>query len=150
MGAVTGVAVDGAGNALATGDADSASNFVPTPGAFQTMSTYGPAAIVAKFAAAPSMTLATSSAYTDAQTPITLTATLSGPPVSGTVIFMDGISWIGSGVLSANRASVTATLPAGIHSLSATLGIPGNSADTIPVVQIVDVPLTCNKSTAAE
>ncbi|HJU21581.1 MAG TPA: SBBP repeat-containing protein [Casimicrobiaceae bacterium] len=150
MGAVTGLAVDPAGNAFATGDADSDGNFVPTQGAFQTTSTYGPAAIITKFPAAQAMTLATSNDYVDAQTPITVTATLSGPLVSGSVNFMRGGTWIGSGVLSGNKASVVVTLPAGIHLLSATLGIAGNSTDTIPVVQIVDVPLTCSKSTAAE
>jgi len=149
-GAVAGLAIDGAGNAFATGDADSASNFAPTAGAFQTTSTYGPAAIITKFATAAAMALTTSNAYTDAQTPVTLTATLSGPPVSGTVNFMDGAAWIGGGVLSGNSASVNVTLPVGIRSLSALLTMAGNSTDSKPVVQVVDVPLTCNKSPAAE
>lgn len=143
-GAATAVAIDAIGNAYVTGDANSESNFEPTADAFQTVSTYGPAAIVVKFAAAPAMTLATSDPAADSQTPIRLTATLSGPPAAGTVAFMDGSSWIGSAGLTANSASVTLTLPAGIHALSAVLRTPGVASDTPIVSQVVDVPLVCN------
>jgi Beta-propeller repeat. len=71
-GAASAVAIDAAGAAYVTGDADAASNFQPTPGAFQGTSTIGPAAIVVKFAPAPAMSLATSAASTDTQTPVTL------------------------------------------------------------------------------
>jgi Beta-propeller repeat len=143
-GAATAVATDPAGAAYVTGDADSGSNFQPTSGAFQGTSTIGPAAIVAKFAPAPAMSLATSSATSDTQTPVTLTAALSGPPASGSVDFMDGPTWIGRGSLVANTASATLALPAGIHVLSAVARIPGSASDTASVPLLVDVSLVCN------
>ena len=142
-GAATGVAVDSTG-AYVTGDADSASNFQPTAGAFQSTSTIGPAAVIAKFGAAPAMALSTSNPVVDTQTPFTLTATLSGPALAGTVTFMDGSSWIGAVSLVANSAALTLKLPAGIHALNAVLRIPGSASDTPVLQQIVDVPLVCN------
>ncbi len=143
-GAATGIAVDAAGAAYVTGDADSASNFQPTPGAFQTTSTYGPAAVVVKFPSAPAMALITSNPLVDTQTLITLTVTVSGPALSGTVTFMDGSSWIGTASLVANGAALTLKLPAGIHALSAVLRVPGSVSDTPVIQQVVDVPLVCN------
>jgi hypothetical protein len=144
LGSATGVAVDSTGAAYVTGDSDSASNFQPTAGAFQSVSTIGAAAVITKFAAAPAMTLTTSDPLVDTQTPITLTATLSGPASSGTVAFMDGLSWIGSAPLVGNRATLTLTLPSGIHPVSAILRVPGSASDTPVVQQVVDVPLVCN------
>lgn len=142
-GAATGIAVDSTG-AYVTGDADSASNFQATAGAFQATSTTGPAAVVVKFGATPAMALTTSSAVVDTQTPFTLTAVLSGPALTGAVTFMDGSSWIGAASLVANSAALTLTLPAGIHSLSAVLRMPGSASDTPLLQQVVDVPLVCN------
>jgi hypothetical protein len=143
-GAATGVATDPAGAAYVTGDADAASNFQPTPGAFQASSTIGAAAIVAKFAPAPAMSLTATPAISDPQTPVTLTAVLSGPPAFGSVDFMDGATRIGGGSLVANSASVTLTLPAGIHAASAIARIPGSASDTASVPLVVDVSLVCN------
>jgi hypothetical protein len=142
-GAASAVAVDASGAAYVAGDADSASNFQPTPGAFQTTSTYGPAAIVAKFKPAPAMTLTTSNPTVDAQTPITLTAALPGFAGSGTVTFMDGAAWIGSANVTSSQASVMVTLAAGIHMLSAIMLVSGSNADAAPLTQVVDVPLVC-------
>jgi hypothetical protein len=143
-GAATAVAVDASGNAYVTGDSNGASNFEPTPNAFQTVNASGPAAIIVKFAATSPMTLATSDPAADATTPITLTATLLGASVSGTVTFMDGSTTIASAAMTANNASVTLTLPAGIHTLSALLRSSGTASDTPVVSQVVDVPLVCN------
>jgi hypothetical protein len=143
-GAATGVSVDAAGAAYVTGDADSQSHFQPSANAFQTVSTFGPAALIVKFPPAPAMTLTTSNPAADTQTPVTLTAALSGPITEGTVLFMDGTSWIGSGVLLGNKASTTLLLPAGIHVLSATVRLSDATADTSVVSQVVDVPLVCN------
>jgi len=142
-GAATGVAVDGAGAAYVTGDADQYADFQPTPGAFQTTSSYWSAAIVAKFAPAPAMSLVTSKASVDAGTPVTLTATPSGAVSSGTVTLMDGASPIGSAPLVANAATLSLTLPVGIHPLSAILRLPGSVSDTPVVHQVVDVSLSC-------
>ena len=143
-GAASAVAIDAAGAAYVTGDADAASNFQPTPGAFQGTSTIGPAAIVVKFAPAPAMSLATSAESTDTQTPVTLTAALSGAPASGSVDFMNGSTRIGTGSLTGNSASLTLTLPAGIYTLSAVARIAGSASDSAPVPLLVDVSLVCN------
>ena len=142
-GAATGIAVDTAGAAYVTGDSDQYADFQPTSGAFQTTGTNWSTAIIAKFAPAPAMALATSDAGVDAQTPITLTATRSGAPASGTVTFIDGTSPIGSAPLVANVATLTVTLPVGIHSLSGVLRIPGSASDTPALQQVVDVRLSC-------
>ena len=142
-GAASAVAVDAAGAAYVAGDADSASNFQPTPNAFQTTSTFGPAATVTKFANAPTMTLTTSNASVDAETPFTLMAALPGFGASATVTFTDGATSIGSAIVSAGQATLTVTLPAGIHSLGALLVLPGSNVDAPPIAQVVDVPLVC-------
>ena len=142
-GAATGIAVDAAGAAYVTGDSDQYADFQPTSGAFQTTGSYWSTAIIAKFASTPAMSLATSNASVDAQTPIMLSATRSGDPVSGTVTFMDGTSPIGIAPLVANAATLTVTLPVGIHSLSGVLRIPGSASDTPPLQQVVDVRLSC-------
>jgi Beta-propeller repeat len=145
-GAAAAVAVDATGASYVVGSADSASDFPPTTGAFQTVNTsvFGPSAIVVKFAPASTMTLTTSNPATDTQTPVTLTATVSGPAASGSVTFLDGTSWVASGTFTGNNASATLTLPAGIHALSAILRTPGSASDTPVVMQVVDVPLVCN------
>ncbi len=142
-GAATGVALDPAGAAYVTGDASIASHFQPTPGAFQTTNV-GPAAVIVKYAPAPAMSLVTSNDHADAQTAVTLTATLAGAPVSGSVAFMDGATTIGSAILGANKAMLSVTLPAGIHALTALLRAPGTTSDTPVLYQIVDNPLACN------
>jgi len=143
-GAATAVAIDAAGAAYVTGDADGASNFLPTAGAFQGTSTIGAAAVVVKFAPAPAMSLATSAASSDTQTPVTLTAGLSGAPASGSVDFMNGPTRIGTASLIDNSASLTLTLPAGIYMLNAVARIPGLASDSAPVPLLVDVSLVCN------
>ncbi|MGE5169729.1 MAG: SBBP repeat-containing protein [Rudaea sp.] len=143
-GAASAVAVDGSDAAYVTGDSDGASNFAATAGAFQTAAMTGAAAIVAKFMPAPALTLSTSSALTDTATPITLTATLAGAASSGSVNFMNGSAWIGGGTLVGNSATLTVTLPAGIHALSAMFYGSGSGSDSPVVRQIVDVPLVCN------
>jgi hypothetical protein len=90
------------------------------------------------------MRITTSNATTDTQTPITLTATLPGAPVSGSVVFFSENGWLGSASLAGNRASVSLTLSAGVHALSALLQIPGNAVDSPVVSEVVDVPLVCD------
>jgi hypothetical protein len=143
-GAATGIAVDTAGAAYVTGDADGFSDFRPGAGAFQTTTSDKQGAIVVKFAAAPTMTLATSNASVDAQAPISLMATLTGGVIAGDVVFFNGDTSIGSAPLAANRATFVATLPIGIHALSAMLRLPGVSVDTPVIQQVVDAPLACN------
>ena len=143
-GAATGIAIDPSGAVYVTGDADSFSDFKPSAGAFHTTTSDNQGAFVVKFAAAPSMTLSTSDASVDAQTPITLSVAIAGSALAGDVVFFDGREAIGGAPLTANRATLVTTLPIGIHALSAMLRIPGVSADTPVVYQVVDTPLACN------
>ncbi|HVE35882.1 MAG TPA: SBBP repeat-containing protein [Gemmatimonadaceae bacterium] len=147
LGAATGVAVDPAGNAYVSGDADSYSDFQATPGALQVTNTASNAAIVVKFPAAPAMTLTTSNARADMQTAVTLTATLSGAPVSGTLTFLANGVPVGASVpFVGTSASATMTLPAGVLGLTAVLRLPGVASDTAIVNQVVDLALTCPAS----
>jgi hypothetical protein len=147
LGAATGVAVDPAGNAYVSGDADSYGDFQATPGAFQVTSTPANSAIVVKFPAAPAMTLTTSNARADAQTPVTLTASLAGAPVSGTLTFLANGAPVGASVpFAGTSASATMTLPAGVLALTAVLRLPGVASDTPIVNQVVDLALACPAS----
>ena len=143
FGSATAVAVDASDAAYVTGDASDSTHFPATPGAFQS-SSVTTAAIVAKFAGAPAMTLTTSSATVDAQTPVTLTAVVQGAATSGSVAFFADGGWLGAAALVGNRATVSSTLPVGIHALTAVATLPGTSADSAPITQVVDVPLVCN------
>ena len=92
-GAATGIAVDSAGAAFVTGDADWFSDFKPTAGAFQKTDSNNQGAVVVKFAGVPSMTFSTSAARVDAQVPLTLRATLAGQSVAADVVFLaNGVS----------------------------------------------------------
>ena len=147
QGAATGVAVDPAGNAYVSGDADSYSDFQATAGAFQVTNAASNAAVVVKFPAAPAMTLTTSNARADTRTPVTLTASLSGPSVSGTLTFLANGVTVGASVpFTGASASATMTLPAGILGLTAVLRLPGVASDTPIVNQVVDLPLACSAS----
>ena len=142
-GSTAGVAFDAQAAAYVTGHANGSSAFPVTAGAFQT-TTVDPAATLAKFPAPANMSLTSSSPTTDTQTPITLTATLPGPPANGNVVFFFGNGWLGSTPLVGNRASLSLTLPAGIHALNALLQLPGNAVDSPVVTEVVDAPLVCN------
>jgi Big-like domain-containing protein len=142
-GAVTGIAVDAQDAAYATGDSDGASAFQATAGAFQTNAAGGPDAIVVKFPPAARLAVASSNATADTQTPVTLTATLAGAPATGPVYFVSGNGGLGTANLVGNVASLTLTLPAGIHTLSALFYPAGAFTDSPVVTQVVDVPLVC-------
>ncbi|HEX6795142.1 MAG TPA: SBBP repeat-containing protein [Casimicrobiaceae bacterium] len=142
-GSATGVAIDATDAAFVTGLANDSSGFTATPGAFQT-SSVDPGAIVVKFRPMPTITLSTSNATADTSTPITLTATMSGGTL-GNAVFMDGSTRIGgSAQFVDGQASLTLTLTAGIHALSAMLFVAGSMNDSAPITQVVDVPLVCN------
>ncbi len=145
QGAATGVAVDAAGNAYVSGDADSYSDFQATPGAFQVANMAANAAIVVKFLAPPAMALNTSNPRADTQTPVTLTASLSGAPVSGTLTFLANGVPVGASVpFAGTSASATMALPAGVLGLTAVLRLPGVASDTPIVNQVVDLALACS------
>ena len=143
-GAATGIAIDSAGAAFVTGDADWFSDFKPTAGAFQKTNSNNQGAVVVKFAGVPSMTLSTSAARVDAQVPLTLRATLAGQSVAADVVFLaNGVS-LGSAPFVGTSATLTTTLPAGIHALAASSRIAAGIVDTPIVHQVVEPPLACN------
>jgi hypothetical protein len=143
-GAATGIAVDSTGAAFVTGDADWFSDFKPTAGAFQRTNSNNQGAVVVKFAGVPSMTLSTSAARVDAQVPLTLRATLAGQSVAADVVFLaNGVS-LGSAPFVGTSATLTTTLPAGIHALAASSRIAAGIVDTPIVHQVVEPPLACN------
>jgi hypothetical protein len=143
-GAATGIAVDSTGAAYVTGDADSFSDFRPTAGAFQRTNSNNQGAVIVKIAGAPSMTLSTSAASVDAQAPLTLKATLAGPDASGDVVFLANGASLGSAAFVGTTATLTTTLPAGIHTLTAVSRILAGTIDTPVVYQVVEPPLVCN------
>jgi hypothetical protein len=143
-GAMTGVAVDPSGSAVVTGDSDALSAFPATPGAFQTTTTGYASAIVAKFTPAQSLALQSSGTTVDTQTPVTLTATLAGPTMSGSVDFLSDGYWIGSAALVGNRATATLFIPVGIHAISAVTRGTGAASDSPALVLVVDVPVSCD------
>jgi hypothetical protein len=143
-GAATGIAVDSTGAAYVTGDADSFSDFRPTAGAFQRTNSNNQGAVIVKIAGAPSMTLSTSAASVDAQAPLTLKATLAGPDASGDVVFLANGASLGSAAFVGTTSTLTTTLPAGIHTLTAVSRILAGTIDTPVVYQVVEPPLVCN------
>lgn len=143
-GSATGVATDAGGAAYVTGDADGASNFQATPGAFQTVSGGGLDAVVVKFAAPQgTLVLETSNPSIDTQTGASLIATLTGSAASGSVALMSGPNIVAYAPLVGSRAVFDLALPVGIHSLVALLATPGSFLDSAPVQQVVDNPLAC-------
>jgi hypothetical protein len=140
------LAVDGSGNALVTAGADSIfSTFSATPGAFQTTMKSGVDAMALKLSApSAAMTLASSANPASSQAPITLTATVSDPTLSGNVVFMDGALPLGSAPLNNGTAMLATTLPPRIHPLSAVLHGNGTTADSPLLYQVVNTGLICN------
>src|SRR5207245_1847493 len=67
-----------------------------------------------------STTLTASSGSAILGQPVTLTATISPAPASGSAIFYDGVSILGTRPLSAGHATLTTTLlPFGSHAMKA-------------------------------
>jgi len=66
-----------------------------------------------------SVTLSASAAHNSPGQPVTYTATVSGNSPTGTVTFMDGTTSIGTASLVNGLASLTTTLTAGSHSITA-------------------------------
>jgi hypothetical protein len=143
-GAATGVAVDFSGAAYVTGDADSFSDFAPTAGAFRRTNSDNQGAVIVKLAGAPSMTLATSAARLDAYAPLTLTATLTGQPVSGDVVFYANGASLGSAAFVGTTATLVTALPAGIHALTAMARVANTNVDTPVVHQLIESSPSCN------
>ncbi|MES3000186.1 MAG: SBBP repeat-containing protein [Pseudomonadota bacterium] len=67
--------------------------------------------------------------------PITLTADVQNPAPGGTVSFYDGATAIGSAPVAAGRATLSVSLAAGVHKLSAVFS--GDALISPPVYQLV-------------
>ena len=145
-GAINAVAVDGAGAAYVAGESTDATDFTPSSGALQTTNPGIPTPIAVKFPP-PSgrLTLGSSNVDTDADTPVTLTASVEGAQVTGYVAFYSGTRALGSATLDANRATFATLMPPGIHTLNARVATPDGTLDTSPLIQIVDQPLVCTR-----
>jgi hypothetical protein len=96
-------------------------------------------------AEAAGTTIALASSVTTGTAPIavTLTATVTGTALSGNILFRDGTLSLGTAAISKSKATLTITLDAGIHRLSAayTAATP-EIASTVTHV-IVDNALAC-------
>jgi hypothetical protein len=143
-GSATGVATDGTGAAYVTGDVDAASGFQATTGALQTVNGGGQGAILVKLAGPAGTLMLTSSATVLAgPQPVVLTATVSGVTLSGSVLFTAGPLVVGSAPLKGATATLTTTLPVGIHRLSAVYLGAGKELDSPALTVVVDNALAC-------
>lgn len=142
-GAGNAIAVDSTGNAyVATEDAG---GFETTTGAFQTANKGGEDAVVFKLSASSvGMTLSSSANPASSRTSTTLTATVSDPNLAGNVFFMDGSSQLGSAPLNGGSATLTTTLSAGIHRLTAVFRSNPITADSALLHLVVNTGLVCN------
>jgi hypothetical protein len=144
-GAGNAIAIDGTGGAYVTTEDDAGGGFAPTTGAFQTVPKGGQDAVAFKLSApSAEMALASSANPASSQAPITLTATVSDTSLAGNVIFMNGSSPLGSAPLNSGTATLTATLPAGIHRLTAVYRNNLITADSALLHQVVNTGLVCN------
>src|SRR5208283_4936851 len=145
----SGIALDSADNVYVTGPAGA--DFPVTPGAFQTS---GGSGFVTKIGNSNTTTALVSSLNPSVfWQPVMFTATVSsalGTP-TGTVIFYDGFTAIGSAALTNGNASLsTSSLAAGSHSITAAYQGFGNfqPSASAPLFQVVN-PATTATSLAS-
>jgi trimeric autotransporter adhesin len=101
-------------------------------------------AVLAKAAGpAATLTLTTSVASGTAPVSLTLTVTVSGPNLMGSILFKDGTSTLGTAPLTRSQAVLSATLGVGIHRLVAVYQGTGSATDSPVVNVIVDNTLAC-------
>ncbi|HEV2220118.1 MAG TPA: SBBP repeat-containing protein [Casimicrobiaceae bacterium] len=143
-GSAAGVATGADGAAYVTGETDGTGQFQPTPGAFQTINGGSQGAYVVRFAGPPAaLALTTSNAHVEGPAGVTLTATIAGPSMAGSVAVMSGASVLAYAPIVANKAVFDVNLPIGIHSLTALLTTPGAYLDSAALQLVVDNPLAC-------
>lgn len=83
------------------------------------------------------VSLRTNTPYQGSPTqPITFTADISSTTTGGTVTFMNGTSTLGVVPVTNGTASITTTLPAGVHKIIAIFS--GDGSSSMPVFQIVN------------
>ncbi|HEY2818020.1 MAG TPA: SBBP repeat-containing protein [Casimicrobiaceae bacterium] len=142
---IAAIAVDATGAAYVVGNVDSYSALQPTSAAFQrTFAGFQDATIVKLSGSTALIDLVSSSNPIDIQKPLTLTATISGATLSGIVEFRDGRDVIGTAPITAGKAILTPSLPAGVYVLTAVYIGNGVNVDSPLLYQVIDNPLDCN------
>ena len=110
---------------IVTGDADSFSDFKPTAGAFQTTNSNNQGAVIVKFAAVPSMTLSTSDATRRCADAVDAEGDARGLNPLRPMSCSSPTACRSAALHSAaTSATLTTTLPAGIHALARRSRIP--------------------------
>jgi hypothetical protein len=137
--AARGVATDAAGNVYGTG---SITGFPTTPGAYSASGYFATFKIAS---AAVAVTLASSlTSPATAGQPALLTARVTGAPPGGWVQFMDAATVLGSAAVNGASATLTTTLPAGIHGVTAIYRGGGYEAESPVLYQVVNPATLCN------
>ena len=143
-----GIAVDDSGAYVA--GYVTQSNFPTTPGALQTINHGSPdgqnldSFVYKLIASSPATSITSSGNPAATGQPVTLTATISGVGSTGTVSFLDGANVLGTPSVSNGVATLSLTLPVGIHKLTAVYRNGSAEADSALLFQVVNPPLVCN------
>jgi hypothetical protein len=131
--------------ASTTIDDDSASNFTARTRILQSTNEGGQDVTDVDAAASTATLKLTSSAFAlVVPNTVTLTATVSGATLSGNILFIDGLSILGSVAIKGSKAVLTTSLGAGIHRLTAAYIGTGNEIDSPSVDVVVENSLACN------
>ena len=101
------------------------------------------AAVATKAATASALSLASSASFVVLPTQVTLTATVVGTSLKGNIAFKSGGVTLGAALINANVASITVTLSAAIHSLTAVFVATGGDVVSSPIRVVVDNALAC-------
>ena len=88
--------------------------------------------------AASTLSLSTSVSIGIAPTQVTLVATVSGTALKGDIAFKSGTAMLAAATITKNTATVTVTLPAAIHSLTAVYTTSAGDIVSPPAVVVVD------------
>ena len=146
--AAAGIAVDAAGNAYAVGHVVNypEGGFPVTAGAYQTSSQqYSNVNRIVVFKLSPgrfTTSIATSTFQPTDAAPVTLTATVTSAVPGGMVTFANNGVTLGTAAMSQGLASITTSLPVGIHRLTATYS--GDNKISPPLFLPVSRALVCN------
>ena len=145
MSDVFSVAVDTASNAYGAGTRTGGTDLI-SPGSFKTTppSAIEGSALAYKLSStSPTMALTSSTNPAVAQTPITLQATISDSTLTGSVIFLDGNSILGTAPISGGVATLSVAMLAGVHRLTAVYRTGTTTSDTAMLYQVVNPALMC-------
>lgn len=143
-GAGKAVALDANASAYVAGESGGSDTFLTTTGAYQTNLAGTQNVIAFKLSTAPAaVTLVSSANPVTSPTSITLTATVSDSSLTGSMVFMEGTGQIGTGIVANGIASMTTTLPVGVHAITAVFSGSGTVGDSPLFYQVVENALAC-------